>query len=234
MRGSLAVLVASLGLSIVPASQAAEVDTVKIIIAGGDSSTPIEITDPAALAEFNVGAGPGHTLWLNPEKGVPIVVEHGFIIDWKRGEVAPPQGLKTYKVSFATTRPDPGTYVVRYAIDPTTNLGYVYLPGKGDPGYQDDVSFILRGVEGNWFHAWSEWEKVANPLIAGVLEPEHLASYTFFDQVLREGPDRASPLVRRRASAKRAFFQIAKGETIEKIYAPIEETCAISTVYYSK
>jgi len=41
------------------------------------------------------------------------------------------------------------------------------LSAAGDPGYQDDVWLILRGVEGNWFHAWSEWEKVANPLIAG-------------------------------------------------------------------
>jgi len=167
MRGSLAVSVASLGLSIVPASQAAEMDTVKIIIAGGDLSAPIEITDPAVLAEFKVGAGPGHTLWLNSREGVPIAVYHGFIVDWNRGEVAPPEGLKTYKVSFVTTRHDPGTYVVRYAIAPSTTQGYVYLPGKGDPGYQDDVRLILRGVEGNWFHAWSEWEKVANPLIAG-------------------------------------------------------------------
>jgi hypothetical protein len=167
MSGSLAVLAASLGLSIVSASQAAEMDTVKIIIAGGDLSARIEITDPAVLAECKVGAGPGHTLWWNSREGVPIIVDHGFIVDWKRGEVAPPQGLKTYKISFVTTRHDPGTYVVRYAIDPSTNQGYVYLPGKGDPGYQDDVWLILRGVEGNWFHAWSEWETVANPLSAG-------------------------------------------------------------------
>jgi hypothetical protein len=123
--------------------------------------------------------GPGHTIGLPSGKGVPIIVDHGFIVDWKIGEIAPPQGLTTYEVSFVTTRQqatrrplreshNPGTYVVRYAIDPSTNQGYVYLPGKGDPGYQEDVSFILRGVEGNWFHAWSEWEKVANPLIARV------------------------------------------------------------------
>jgi hypothetical protein len=177
MRGTLVIMAASLGLSIVPASPAAGTDTIKVIIAGGDLLAPIEITNPAVLAEFNVGAGPGSTLWLNAREGVPVIVDHGFIVDWKRGEVAPPRGLKTYEVSFVTTRhlirpagSLPGTYVVRYAIDPSTNQGYVYLPGRGDPDYQDNVSFILRGVEGNWFHAWSEWEKVANPLIAWGLE----------------------------------------------------------------
>jgi len=70
-----------------------------------------------------------------------------------------------YELSFVTARKNPGTYVVRYAIDPSSERGYVYLPGKGDPGYRDNVFLIYRGVEGNWFHAWDEWEKLAHPLI---------------------------------------------------------------------
>ncbi len=187
MRKFSAVLGVSLGLSTIPPSRAAgTLDTVKIVIAGGDLSAPIEITDPAVLVKFKVAAGPGMRYCIGCtelREMVPIVVHQGFIIDWDRGSADSPleklflQGLTTYTVSFVTTRQlaprrplrdshNPGTYVVGYAIDPATNQGYVYLPGKGDPGYQDDVSFLIRGVEGNWFHAWSEWEKVANPLIA--------------------------------------------------------------------
>jgi hypothetical protein len=56
---------------------------------------------------------------------------------------------------------------VRYAIDPATGRGLVYLPGEGEPGYEDNVFMILRGVEGNWFHAWSRWEELAHPIIRG-------------------------------------------------------------------
>lgn len=89
-----------------------------------------------------------------------------MIVDWSRGVVDAPKGLPIYEVSFVTTRRNPGTYVVRYAMDPSTNQGYVYLPGKSDAGYRDNVWLIYRGIEGNWFHAWSEWEKLAHPLIA--------------------------------------------------------------------
>ena len=78
----------------------------------------------------------------------------------------PPKGLQIYEVSFLTTCRDPGTFVVRYAIDPSTNQGYVYLPGKADRGYGNKVWLIYRGIEGNWFHAWSEWEKLVHPLIS--------------------------------------------------------------------
>jgi hypothetical protein len=78
----------------------------------------------------------------------------------------PPEGLEVYQISFLTTRQARNTYVVSYVIDPATNHGYVYLPGKTEAGYADNVWMIWRGVEGNWFHAWSAWEKLAHPLIA--------------------------------------------------------------------
>jgi len=86
-------------------------------------------------------------------------------VDWSRGIVEPPKGLLVYDVAFVTTRQNPGTYVVRYAVDPSTNHGYVYIPGKNDPGYRDNVFLIYRGIEGHWFHAWSQWEKLANPMM---------------------------------------------------------------------
>lgn len=93
-----------------------------------------------------------------------------MIVDWSRGVAELPKGLQVYEVSFLTTRRDPSTYVVRYLADPSTNQGYLYLPGKTDAEYRDNVWLIYRGIEGNWFHAWSAWERIAHPLIANVLK----------------------------------------------------------------
>jgi hypothetical protein len=93
-----------------------------------------------------------------------------LIVDWSRGVAELPKGLQVYEVSFLTTRRDPSTYVVRYLADPSTNQGYLYLPGKTDAEYRDNVWLIYRGIEGNWFHAWSAWERIAHPLIANVLK----------------------------------------------------------------
>ncbi len=50
--------------------------------------------------------------------------------------------------------------------DPSSNRGYVHLPGRADKEYRLNTSAILRGVEGNWFRATSEWERLVTPLIA--------------------------------------------------------------------
>jgi hypothetical protein len=156
MRETFAALTAIATLMIVPIQLSARGDTVRITITGGDLTAPIEITDPAVASRFHVWSGPGTS--SNEAQGLNV--------DWSQGVVEPPKGLQIYEVSFITTRRDPGTYVVRYAIDPSTNHGYVYLPGKADAGYRDNVWLIYRSVEGKWFRAWSEWEKLAHPLIA--------------------------------------------------------------------
>jgi hypothetical protein len=130
--------------------------TVRIVISGGDLAEPVEITDPKVAACFHVWSGRGTS------SGEP----QSFIIDWLKGKAEAPKGHPVYQVSFVTTRLDRTTYVVSYVVDPSTKQGYVYLPGKADPGYEDNVWLIYRGVEGNWFHAWSEWEGTAHPLIA--------------------------------------------------------------------
>jgi len=156
MRGTLAALTATVVLLIAPVQLSAKGDTVRITITGGDLAAPIEITDPAVAARFHVWSGPGTS----------SSEAHGLNIDWSRGVVEPPKGLQIYEVSFVTTRRNPSTYVVGYAIDSSTNQGYVYLPGKTDAAYRNNVWLIYRGIEGNWFHAWNEWEKLAHPLIA--------------------------------------------------------------------
>lgn len=156
----IAVLIALLGGSGIAAGR----DTVQIIIEGGGLSKPIVITDPALVSRFRVGTGPG-TYELLPDGARITNDAPSFIIDWERGAVNAPTVARKYQVSFVTGRPDGGIYTVFYSIDPTTQHGYVYLPGRGDPQYAANVRLILRKVEGSWFSAWSSWEQVANPLI---------------------------------------------------------------------
>ena len=155
MKGTFAALLAILALIILPTQLSAQRETVRITIKGGGLAAPIELTDPAVISGFRVWTGPG-TSTNEPQ---------GLIVDWSRGVAEPPQGLQVHEVSFLTTRPN-RPYVVSYLVDPSTNEGYVYLPGRTEPGYRVNVWLIYRGIEGNWFHAWSAWEKLAHPLIA--------------------------------------------------------------------
>jgi hypothetical protein len=145
-------------------------DTVQITITGGKLTRPVVIMDEAVLGQIKVWAGPGN---FRREAGVdiPIPFPQGFIVDWSRGPAEPPVGGRVYQASFRTTRPARNVYRVTYVIGADDN-GYVYLPGKGEGEYADNTFMILRGVEGNWFHAWSKWEEIARPLIANS-EPLH-------------------------------------------------------------
>jgi hypothetical protein len=84
----------------------------------------------------------GFSVWSGP--GTSTNEADGLIVDWSRGVAEPPKSPQVYEVSFPTTRRDPGTYVVSYLIDPSTNEGYVYLPGKKDAGYRDNVWLIYH------------------------------------------------------------------------------------------
>jgi hypothetical protein len=131
--------------------------TLKVVISGGDLSTPIEITDRGRLAGFNIWTGPG----TSPSK------EDGFVANWSSAVTAPPASSKRYQVSFyANHHGDGGVdYVMMYAYDPTSRTGYVYLPGRGEPEYARNTFSIFRGVEGNWFLARKAWDDLAGPLI---------------------------------------------------------------------
>lgn len=86
-----------------------------------------------------------------------------------------PSGLHRYEVSFYAKMPDEQLiYLVFYEYDPATEHGYVYLPGETEKWYRLNVSSILHGVEGKWFHAWSAWEGVARPLVAGSKAEGHV------------------------------------------------------------
>ncbi|MGA7238550.1 MAG: hypothetical protein WBY44_22900 [Bryobacteraceae bacterium] len=148
--------------------RAAGGDTVQILIEGGQLSKPIGIAERAVTARFRVGTGPG-TFELLQDGTHLTNMSPSFVINWGGGVASVPKGLPRYQASFVTGRRDGGVYVVTYAFDPSTQLGYLYIPGVQDRQYASNTRLIVRGIEGNWFHAWSAWEHVANSLIAQAL-----------------------------------------------------------------
>jgi hypothetical protein len=156
MRITIPVFLGAMLFLSAPARLPAKGKTVKITIKGGDLKTPIEISDPKILANFQVWTGPGTS-------GAD---RQSLIIDWSQGPVRkPPESLRKYQVSFHIDPNEQIVYVVYYSFSPGAEQGYVYLPGESDEWAGLNVRSIWRGVEGKWFCAWSAWERVARPLI---------------------------------------------------------------------
>jgi hypothetical protein len=156
MKNTIAVLLSVLLILSVPTPLLAKGKTVKITIKGADLKTPIEISDPKILENFQVWTGPGTSTAERPS----------LIIDWPQGPVTkPPEPLHRYQVSFHAGPNEQIVYVAYYVFSPGAEQGYVYLPGESDEWAGLNVRSIWRGVEGKWFRAWSAWERVARPLI---------------------------------------------------------------------
>jgi hypothetical protein len=152
----------------VPSQLLAKAETTKITIQSLYLKAPVEIVDPVILSKFNVWTGPG-TWSSDPAFNANAP---GFIIDWSSGVVPEvPDRLTCYKVSFYSKLPNERLdYVVYYAQDyhahdPSSRIGYVYLPGRDDPSYSLNVGTIIRGVEGKWFRSSNTWDDIAIPLI---------------------------------------------------------------------
>lgn len=164
MRMTIAVLVSGLLILSLSTPLLAKESTVKVTISGAGLKTPIEISDPKILENFQVWTGPGTS------SNAPGFNANSpsFIIDWSQGPVRkPPEPLRRYQVSFYAGAPpnDRIVYVVYYVFSSGADSGYVYLPGESDEWAGLNVRSIWRGVEGKWFRAWSAWERVARPLI---------------------------------------------------------------------
>ena len=142
-----------------PSRLFAKAETSKITIEGASLKAPIEITDRKVLQDFRVWSGP---LTTGNER-------QSLIVDWSQGVIPEPtKELPRYKISFYARLASPQeqlVYVVLYAYDPVKRQGYVYLPGRGDEWHDLNVGSILHGVEGNWFHAWRLWDRVAEALL---------------------------------------------------------------------
>jgi hypothetical protein len=162
MKGTFTAAAILVAISAIPVTLAAKENTLKITLSGGNLATPVEITDPKILDNFNVWTGPG-TSSNAPE---------GFIVQWSRGATAePPSRLSQYLVSFYTERlAERPFYVVSYCYDPSRQRGYVYFPGFGEKWYSQDVGTIFRGVEGDWFLSRPVWDTTIEPLIAKASE----------------------------------------------------------------
>jgi hypothetical protein len=144
-------------------------NTSRVVITSAELASPIEITDPEVLANFNVWSGPG--TFSNGVEG-----NQGFIIDWASGVVTErPNGLRTFEVSFyvryanrpVTEQRDQLAYIVSYAVDLSTGQGYVYLPGKADEPYRLNTKAIYRGSEGSWFRATAAWQSAFSDAVFG-------------------------------------------------------------------
>ncbi len=143
--------------------------TTKITIAGGGLQSPVVITDPQVLKDFNVWSGPG--TFANNVEGT-----EGFIIDWASGATSDrPNGLPIFELSFyvryanrpSSEQADQLAYIVSYSVDPVTGQGYVYLPGKSDGPYRLNTKAIYRGREGNWFRATAAWQTAFRNVVHG-------------------------------------------------------------------
>ena len=125
----------------------------------------VDIVDDKALNEFRVGPGPGNTL-----NGMPNWKPRSWIIeDWTQPVAEPDRRLPRVKATFTIERSgrQPRPYVVFYVYDPVARTGFVYLPGRGEPSYAENVNLLLRGdaFEGRWFGATSAWTAHVQPLI---------------------------------------------------------------------
>jgi hypothetical protein len=159
------VLAMSVALAVSP-SLSAKGETTRITISGGDLSSPIAITDPAILRQFQVWSGAGT---FHGRGGISNSVEatEGFIVDWPSGVVTDrPDGLQRYEVAFYAGGPLP-VYTIFYELDAVTDRGYVYLPGKADELYTVNTSAIFRGhgFEGHWLRATLAWQQVVARLL---------------------------------------------------------------------
>ena len=170
MKRSLAFLLPLLTMPFVPLPASAKDPIVSIEIKGTSLAAPIKITDAAIVSAFSIWIGPGvrvngRPVHLDPDNTA------GMFIDWPKGMAGErPADLQRFDVTFwmhnaPVAREMHGWYVVTYAFDPSSAGGYIYLPGRNDDGFRRNVSSIVHGVEGNWFHSSSTWEELVRPLV---------------------------------------------------------------------
>lgn len=113
-----------------------------ITVAGPGLAAPVETTDVELLALSNP--------WV------------GKFANWGTSTQGGPQDAPVYDVTLHARLRGPesrGIYQFRYAPGPNGRPGQIYLPGKGEPWYRQNVSVILReGHDGRWHAAAPEWE----------------------------------------------------------------------------
>lgn len=164
MKRSVTALLTLLFTLPMPAS--AKGPTVKIEISGSTLTAPLEITDASIVRQFSVYTGPG----AGGATSSDSANQEGAFIDWPKGMLAErPKGMQSYDVKFYCARARAPHdvhigYTVTYAYDHSRKGGYIYLPGPRDERAKLNTA-VYHGVEGNWFRASSEWERLVRPLV---------------------------------------------------------------------
>jgi hypothetical protein len=114
----------------------------RITISGGGLAEPIIVTDQEALALSNP--------W------------HGTIANWSADVAPPPDDRPAYEITLHARLRGPEVkpiYQLRYVKGDRGAPGSVYLPGRGEACYRQNVSIIYReGHDGHWHVATAAWE----------------------------------------------------------------------------
>ncbi len=125
--------------------------TIRLVVTGATLPQPLTVTDAQILDRSNVYAGG----FLGP------------LVD--AVEPAWPQFVVTFIVEPRTPFPVLAptgvqkTYLVRYARNPETDEGFVYLPGRGEAGYRGNIGIMIRETgDGRWHRATPEWAELLN------------------------------------------------------------------------
>jgi len=122
-------------------------ETVRLSVAGPGLTRPLEVTDPAALANVWAGTFIGHPA-DEPDKALPRYVVT-FVVRPPHQQQATPM------------------YVVVVALDRKSGRGFVYLPGRGDDWYRMNAGTIQRdGQDGQWHEAARDWSDALSRAIA--------------------------------------------------------------------
>lgn len=114
----------------------------RITISGGGLAEPVAVADHETLALSNP--------W------------HGRIANWSADVTPPPDERPVYEITLharlrgSEVKP---IYQLRYVKGDRGAPGRVYLPGRGEAWYRQNVSIIYReGHDGHWHVATAAWE----------------------------------------------------------------------------
>jgi len=133
---ALAVIALSIGLE-------AKGTTVKLTLTGPGLAAPAEIVEPAILDRSNVWEGSflGEVLDTAPG-GTPPTFSLNFVVQTPLWMRQPPRTM----------------YTVLLVRDAKSGGLLLYLPGRGESGYQLNVSTMLRDMhDGHWHRPPAAW-----------------------------------------------------------------------------
>jgi hypothetical protein len=114
----------------------------RITISGGGLAEPITVADQETLRLSNP--------WF------------GRIATWSADVAPPPDNRQVYEITLFARFRGPEVkpiYQLRYVKGDGGTPGAVYLPGRGEAWYSQNVSIIYReGHDGHWHVATAAWE----------------------------------------------------------------------------